>query len=74
MPFQIILWIRQWRVRSDRIVWVNVIKLNASWRRDRGFYIARGARSRNAIGHRYARVGDWVATGEKMWMPPHRGR
>ena len=69
MPFQLIRWLRQCRVKTDRIVWVNVAKINASWRYERGFYIARGGRTRVAIGTRYAKVGDWVATGEKMWMP-----
>ncbi len=66
--FQKIEWVRQWR-RTDVIVWVNVAKLNESWKRDRGYYVARGARTRIASPQRYRAVAKWVASGRRMWMP-----
>jgi hypothetical protein len=34
-------WKRQWG-GSDHIVWINVRKLDALWRFDKGFYLPRG--------------------------------
>jgi hypothetical protein len=34
--------VRQWG-GSDRIVWVDIARANESWRRERGYYLRRGA-------------------------------
>jgi hypothetical protein len=68
MTGRIIKWVRQWG-GSDRVIWVNVNKLNASWKWERGYYIRRGGRSEVAMPRRYSGVGEWVRLGRKMWMP-----
>jgi len=64
----IIQWSRQWQV-NDPIVWVNVRRLNLSWKRDRAYYVGVGARTNAAKRDRYKRVGDWVKSGREIWMP-----
>jgi hypothetical protein len=63
-----IKWVRQWG-RSDVIVWIDVAKLNASWKHDRPYYIARGARSKIARPESYRRAGEWAASGQPVKMP-----
>ena len=33
---------------ADRIVWIDVLKFNSAWRRDRGYYISRNGPNRTA--------------------------
>jgi hypothetical protein len=68
MKRRIIRWIRKWGA-PDVIVWINVERLNKSWKRERGFYIARGAKSKVAFANRYEGVEEWVASGKRIWMP-----
>jgi hypothetical protein len=42
--------VRQWG-GSDRVVWVDIARANESWRRERGYYLRRGAPNRTA---------DWI--------------
>lgn len=62
-----IRWVRQWGGR-DRIVWVDVRKLNRAWMRDRGFYIPVGTGLRL---YKYNRFGLWLAQhgGTRVHMP-----
>jgi hypothetical protein len=69
MTLLAIRWIKQWKVADDRIAWVNVNKLNASWQHDRGFYFARHRLSKVALWGRYYGVKQWVISGRKMWIP-----
>lgn len=46
-----IKFVRQWR-GSDRIVWIDISKLNKSWRRERSYYLPRGTPNRTA---------DWIS-------------
>ena len=58
-------WIHQWPP-GDAIVWIDVTKLNAAWRRERGYYISvRGRGSR----YKYTRFGQWLGTAiGPIWM------
>lgn len=54
----------------DPIVWISVVKLDASWRHDAPYYVGK-----RAIGpgtgdpSRYKKFGDWFVEGHKIWMP-----
>jgi hypothetical protein len=47
---------------SEIVVWLNVEKIDASFRKDRDFYLD-GPDSKNAIGDRYARFAQWLERG-----------
>jgi len=66
----IIEWIPMY---PDPVVWISVVKLDASWRHDTPYYVGK-----NAIGpgngspSRYKKFGKWIAEGHPIWMP-HMG-
>jgi hypothetical protein len=68
MPTLIVKWRRQWG-GSDKIVWIIVAKVNASWKLDLSDYIGLGGTTHPAIGGRYDKVGKWVESGRPMHMP-----
>ena len=49
-------------------VWVDVAKLDASWRHDKGFYITPNGGG-NSIKGRYERFGKWLEQGLPVEMP-----
>lgn len=58
-------WVPQWP--DDAIVWIDVGKLNASWRGDKDYV---GSGGNGGIGDRYERFGRWLAeNGKPIWMP-----
>jgi hypothetical protein len=61
---EVIRWKRQW-VGSERVVWINVDKLNSAWRRDTGFYFRLGSCKRHPFGVWLRRFGNT----ERAWMP-----
>jgi hypothetical protein len=46
MPIRI-TFVRQWR-GYDRVVWIDIAKFNAAWRRERGFYLRLNSPNRTA--------------------------
>ena len=65
-----IRWVRQWG-GSDRVVWINVAKLDAAWRAaEPDFYLGLGGGPMDGIHYRYARFGRWLAHLQgRVWMP-----
>jgi hypothetical protein len=54
----------------DPVVWISVVKLDASWRRDVTRYVGEGAIGPgNGYPSRYKKFGEWFAEGHKIWMP-----
>jgi hypothetical protein len=49
-------------------VWIDVAKLDHSWKNDKGFYITSGGGG-DAIKGRYQRFGDWLQQGLPVEMP-----
>jgi hypothetical protein len=47
---------------SETLVWLDVEKINASFAKDRNFYVD-GPDSKNAIGKRYDQFGEWLKRG-----------
>jgi hypothetical protein len=54
--------------RPDKVVWVSVFKINASWTLRGADYVGVGGKG-NSIGNRYERVGNWIKQGKPIWMP-----
>jgi len=52
---------------EDAIVWVDVAKLDASFKHDRGFYVGPGGEG--GIKGRYPRFDEWVKEGHPVAMP-----
>jgi hypothetical protein len=52
----------------DETVWVSVMKLDASWKKNRTQYIGPGG-SGHAIGDRYKKFGAWLERGQAVWIP-----
>jgi len=65
---RIIEWIPMYP--DDLVVWINVMKLDASWSNDAPYYVGK-----NAIGpgngdpSRYKKFGEWIVEGHQIWMP-----
>jgi hypothetical protein len=55
----------------DPVVWINVMKLDASWRHDATYYVGRGAAGPgNAKPSKYNRFGKWFSEPHPaVWMP-----
>lgn len=52
---------------SEIVVWVDVAKVDASFKLDRNFYVGPKG-SANAIAGRYERFGEWLKAGEPVAM------
>ena len=68
-----IIWIKQWKVRTDVIVWVNIAKLDRLWRHEEGYYIGREAKEDYAMPGRYRGVRTWLETQSRPMQMPHCG-
>ena len=53
---------------NEVVVWIDPIKLDASWKKDTNFYIGHNG-SGNAIGKRYENFGEWLKQGKPVEMP-----
>ncbi len=53
---------------DDVIVWLNTMKINASWSKDRDAYFDRPDHP-NVIGQRIPRFGDWLKKGDAIRAP-----
>lgn len=42
MGYREFKWVRQWPRLREPIIWVNIAKLDASWRNDGGYYLGQG--------------------------------
>src|SRR5665213_2075537 len=76
MAVRIIRWVRQWG-GTDRVVWINVAKLDAAWRfAEPNSYIASADIASadrmpdNGSIYRYTGFGEWLASArQRVWMP-----
>ncbi len=55
-------------IQRDKVVWVSVKSVNASWKKHRDEYVGRGG-SGKGISGRYENVGNWIKNGNEVWMP-----
>jgi hypothetical protein len=55
---------------DDPVVWISVVKLDASWRHDAPYYVGENASGLgNGVPSRYEKFGKWIVEGHKIWMP-----
>lgn len=53
---------------DEIIIWVDLTKLDNSWKKDKGNYVGRGG-TENAIKNRYHDFGEWLKKGIPVQMP-----
>jgi hypothetical protein len=53
-------WVRQWPRQREPIVWINIAKLDASWRNDVGYYLGQD---------RGASADRWIKKHPRLRMP-----
>ncbi len=51
---------------GDRIIWIDVDKVDASWKHDTDFYV--GVSGEGGIGSRYQKFGEWLKEGKPIEM------
>ncbi len=56
---------------SEKVVWIDPVKLDASFAKDPTFYVGPGGTGEGVIKGRYPRFNDWVAAndGKNIMMP-----
>lgn len=64
---RILEWVHGWPEAGDALIWVDVEKADAAWRRD-DFYIPPGAPNHRL---KYDRFGQWLATTSSPIQMPH---
>ncbi len=63
-------WIPQSDLCDDVIVWVDVCKLDSSWKNDQPYYIGPGVIGPgNGERYKYDNFGLWLALENAVWMP-----
>jgi hypothetical protein len=53
----------------ERVVWVDVVKIDERWKLDRNFYVGPQAQTGSPIKGRYERFDNWRKSGEAVEMP-----
>lgn len=64
--YRTVRWKDQWGF-GDAVVWLDVAKADAAWKRDADYYIPIGAPENH---HRYREFGTWLLRANRVvWMP-----
>lgn len=64
---QSVEWVRPKGTSDYAVVWIDIAKLDASWKNDYGFHVGPGGEG--GIRDRYHRFGEWLKLGKPVEMP-----